>query len=139
VSAGLGVYLYGTLAVLAIGAGGPPDDNLTTVSSIVDDRLGNNDIFYLALLPLVTLTFGWAAAAATARVCQLPDHTEATHLSNASYAATTASYSSATTSYESRPAIRGAIATWPRTVRVGLTSAAVAGIVGLGFVTGMRG
>jgi hypothetical protein len=67
-SAGLVVYLYATLSVAVIGTGGPPDDNLTTVSAIVDDRLGNNVIFYLMLLPLVTATFGWSAAAMTARV-----------------------------------------------------------------------
>jgi hypothetical protein len=65
ISAGLGVYLYGTVAVAVVGAGGPPDDSGFTVSYIINDRLGNNVIFYLVLLPLVTATFGWAAAAAT--------------------------------------------------------------------------
>jgi hypothetical protein len=65
ISAGLGVYLYGTLAVAVIGAGGPPDDSGFTVNYIIGDRLGNNVVFYVVALPLVTATFGWAAAAAT--------------------------------------------------------------------------
>jgi hypothetical protein len=68
ISAGLGLYLYGTLAVAVVGAGGQPVDSGFTVTSTVTDRLGNNIIFYLALLPLVTATFGWAAAAATAHI-----------------------------------------------------------------------
>jgi hypothetical protein len=67
-SAGLGVYLYGTVAVAVIGAGGPPDDSGFTVSYIIGDRLSNNVGFYLVALPVVTTTFGWAAAAATAGV-----------------------------------------------------------------------
>jgi hypothetical protein len=66
ISAGLGVYLYGTLAVAVVGAGGPPDDSGFTSGYIIGDRLGTNVIFYLVLLPLVTATVGWAAAAATA-------------------------------------------------------------------------
>jgi hypothetical protein len=68
ISAGVGVYLYGTIAVANVGAGGPPDDSGFTVGYIIDDRLGNNMIFYLVLLPLVTATIGWAASAATAHV-----------------------------------------------------------------------
>ena len=68
ISAGLGLYLYGTLAVAVVGAGGQAIDSGFTVTSTVTDRLGNNIIFYLALLPLVTTTFGWAASAATAHV-----------------------------------------------------------------------
>ena len=68
ISAGLGIYLYGTLAVAVVGAGGEPIDSGFTVTSTVTDRLGNNIIFYLALLPLVTATFGWAASAATAHL-----------------------------------------------------------------------
>lgn len=66
ISAGLGMYLYGTLAVAVVGAGGPPDDSGFTAGYIVGDRLGNNVIFYLVLLPLVTATVGWSAAAVTA-------------------------------------------------------------------------
>jgi hypothetical protein len=68
ISAGLGVYLYGTLAVAVVGAGGPPDDSGFTIGYIIGDRLGTNVIFYLVLLPLVTATVGWSAAAATARI-----------------------------------------------------------------------
>ena len=68
ISAGLGIYLYGTLAVAVVGAGGEPIESGFTVTSTVTDRLGNNIIFYLALLPLVTATFGWAASAATAHL-----------------------------------------------------------------------
>jgi len=67
-SAGLGLFLYGTLAVAVIGAAGDQIDATWTVSASVDDRLGNNVIFYLWLLPLVTAALGWAAAAATARI-----------------------------------------------------------------------
>ena len=68
ISAGLAVYLYGTIAVANVGAGGLPDDSGFTVSYIVDDRVGNNLVFYLMLLPLVTATFSWAASAAIAHV-----------------------------------------------------------------------
>ena len=68
ISAGVGVFLYGTLAVAVLGAGGPPSDSGFTVRYIVGDRLGNNIVFYLVLLPLATATIGWAAAAATARI-----------------------------------------------------------------------
>ncbi len=68
ISAGLAVYLYGTIAVAHVGAGGPPDDSGFTVGYIIDDRLGNNMIFYLLLFPLVTATFGWAASAALAHM-----------------------------------------------------------------------
>jgi hypothetical protein len=39
-----------------------------TASSIISDRLGNNVIKLLVVLPLVTATIGWAGAAATARI-----------------------------------------------------------------------
>jgi hypothetical protein len=68
ISAGLGVYLYGTFAVAVVGAGGPADDSGFTIGYIIGDRLGTNVVFYLVLLPLVTATVGWAAAAATARI-----------------------------------------------------------------------
>jgi len=72
ISAGLGLFLYGTLAVAVVGAAGPHDDSGFTVSYIVGDRLGNNIIFYLIVLPLVTATIGWAAAATTARIRPQP-------------------------------------------------------------------
>ncbi len=67
ISAGLGLYLYGTLAVAVLGAGGPPEDTGWTVRYIISDRLGNNLVDML-LLSLVTATVGWAGAAATARL-----------------------------------------------------------------------
>jgi hypothetical protein len=139
VSAGLGVYLYGTLAVAVLGAGGPPDDSGFSASYKINDRLGNNLIFYLALLPLVTATFGWSAAAVTARIRHLPDRADIPYAVATSYAPTTASYALAATLYDAEPAIRGGVAAWPRSARVALVSASLAGIVALGFATGLRG
>ena len=68
VSAGLGLYLYGALAVAAVGAGGPPGLPHAGVAGNVSDRLGNRVLLALLLLPLVTAAMGWAAAAATARL-----------------------------------------------------------------------
>jgi len=68
ISAGLVLYLCGTIAVTVIGAGGPPGDPGCTGSCNVGDRLGNNVIASLAVIPLMTATVGWAAAAATARI-----------------------------------------------------------------------
>jgi hypothetical protein len=62
------VFLYGTLAVVVIGAGGPPGDPGCTGSCNIGDRLGNNVIFYLWCLPLWTAALGWAAAAGTVRI-----------------------------------------------------------------------
>ena len=67
-SAALGLYLYATIAVAVLGAGGPQGDTGWTASSIISDRLGNNVIKLLVVLPLVTATIGWASAAATARI-----------------------------------------------------------------------
>src|SRR5260370_37742520 len=60
------------MAVAVLGAGGPPADTGWTVSSIVSDGLGTNVIKDLVVVPLVTATIGWAAAAATARVRPRP-------------------------------------------------------------------
>jgi hypothetical protein len=67
-TAGLGVFLYGTLGVAVIGAAGAQIDATWTVSANVADRLGNNGVFYLWFLPMTTTALGWLAAAATARV-----------------------------------------------------------------------
>ena len=67
-SAALGLYLYATIAVAVLGAGGPQGDTGWTASSLISDRLGNNVIKLLVVLPLVTATIGWAGAAATARI-----------------------------------------------------------------------
>jgi len=68
VSAALGVYLYGVLAVAVLGAAGNPHDDGWTDADVVSDRLNEQVVFYLLALPLVTATVGWAAAAATARL-----------------------------------------------------------------------
>jgi hypothetical protein len=65
VSSGLVLYLYSTLAVAVLGAGGPPDNPGLTGGGIVSDRLGNN-LIDLLLGTLLTATVGWAGAAATA-------------------------------------------------------------------------
>ncbi len=70
-SAALYVFLYGTLAVVVIGARGPGDPGCTG-SCNIGDRLGNNTTFYLWCLPLWTAALGWAAAAYTARIRSLP-------------------------------------------------------------------
>jgi hypothetical protein len=70
-SAALYVFLYGTLAVVAIGARGPGDPGCTG-SCNIGDRLGTNATFYLWCLPLWTAALGWAAAAYTARIRSLP-------------------------------------------------------------------
>ena len=66
VTAALGIYLYGVLAV-AVHGGHDPTGEWTT-AQIVADNLGNQAVFYLIALPLMTATIGWAAAAATARL-----------------------------------------------------------------------
>jgi hypothetical protein len=71
ISGGLGLYLYGTLAVAVLGAGGPPADTGWTVRYIIGDRLGNN-LVDLLLTTLVTATVGWAGAAATACLRRSP-------------------------------------------------------------------
>jgi hypothetical protein len=63
ITAGLGLCLYGILAVAVVGAGGPPDDSGWGVRAIVSDRL-DNTLIVLLLLPMVTATVGWGGAAA---------------------------------------------------------------------------
>jgi hypothetical protein len=72
ISAGLCIFLYGTIAVVAFGTGGPPGDPGCTGRCLIGDRLDTNAIFDLWLLPLTTAAIGWAAAAATARVRPRP-------------------------------------------------------------------
>jgi hypothetical protein len=139
ISAGLGVYLYGTLAVAVLGAGGPPDDSGFSAHYKIDDRLGNNLIFYLAFLPLVTATIGWSAAAVTARIRQLPDDADATHPPATSYVSSATAYVPLPMLYDTEPTVRGGVAAWPRSARAGLVSVAVAGMFALAFATGLRG
>jgi hypothetical protein len=139
ISAGLGVYLYGTLAVAVLGAGGPPDDSGFSANYKIDDRLGNNLIFYLAFLPLVTATIGWSAAAVTAHIRDLPEHADPTYVAATSHAPTTVWDVPAPTSHDTEPTVHGGVAAWPRSARVGLVSVAVAGMFALAFATGLRG
>ncbi len=132
ISAGLGVYLYGTLAVAVFGAGGPHDDSGFSATYTINDRLGNNLTFYLALLPLVTATFGWSAAALTARIKQLPDHVDATY-------APAAPYLLLPVQYDTEPAVLSGVAAWPRSARVALVSSAVVGMFALAFATFLVG
>jgi hypothetical protein len=67
ITAGLGLYLYGTLAVAVLGAGGPPEGTDLTARFIVSDRLGNG-LVDLLLTTLVTATVGWAGAAVAAHL-----------------------------------------------------------------------
>jgi hypothetical protein len=71
-SAGLGVFLYATIAVAVLGAGGPPDDSGWTTGAIVSDRLSTNATFELWFLPLTTAAVAWVAAAATVRLRPRP-------------------------------------------------------------------
>ena len=139
ISAGVGVYLYGTLAVAVFGAGGLPDDSGFSATYTINDRLGNNLTFYLALLPLVTATFGWSAATLTARIKHLPDHADATYPPAAPYVSMTPSSAALSMPYDVEPAIVSGVAAWPRSARVVLVSAAVVVILALGFATGLRG
>lgn len=68
ISASLYMFLYGTISVVTLGAGGPPGDPGCTRPCLIGDRLGSNTVFYLWGLPLMTTALGWAAAAATARI-----------------------------------------------------------------------
>ena len=64
ITASLGLFVYGTIAVAVIGGGGPFDqDGGGTLRGTVSDRLGNNQVF-LALTMLVVATVGWSGAAA---------------------------------------------------------------------------
>jgi putative effector of murein hydrolase LrgA (UPF0299 family) len=67
-SAGLATFLYGCIAVLVVGSGGGPGDPGNSLAATVSDRLGDNAIEFLLLLPTLTAVIGWAAAAATVRL-----------------------------------------------------------------------
>ncbi len=136
-SAGLGLYLYGTIAVAVLGAGGPPADTGWTVSSIVSDRLGTNVIKDLVVVPLVTATIGWAAAAATARVRPRLAASIVPVPFTAAAPAGEASWSPVTTPQEAGPAVR--VRSWRRTAWLLLLCAAVAAAVFLAVVSGLRG
>jgi hypothetical protein len=68
ISAGLGLFLYTTVAVAVIGGGGPPDqDGGFTLRGTISDRLGNN-LILLFLTTMVAATIGWGGAAAAGRL-----------------------------------------------------------------------
>jgi len=136
-SAGLGLYLYGTIAVAVLGAGGPPGDPGSTVSYTVGDRLGNNVTFDLVVIPLVTATIGWAAAAATARLRPRLAASVVPVPFTAAGPAGEASLNPVTTPHQAGPAAR--IRSWRRTGWLLLLCAGVAAAVFLAVASGLRG
>ena len=140
-SAGLYLFLYGTIAVAALGAGGPPGDPGCGGSCLIGDRLGDNTIFYLWFLPLTTAGLGWAAAAATARIRPRPaanvvpvPFTAATQVGGGSYDPTTAA--ELTVQYEGG-AVRAR--SWYRTAYLVLLCAVVAVCLLLAALSASRG
>jgi hypothetical protein len=135
ISAGLYIFLYGTIAVAVLGAGGPPGDPNSTVSAIVDDRLGNNAVFYLWFLPLTTAAIAWAAAAATARVHPRPAATVSSTLSStaasvplmAAGLTVEGSLSPMASAQQAERPVR--VRNWRRTARLALICAGVAAIL----------
>jgi hypothetical protein len=137
VSAGLGLYLYGTIAVAVLGAGGPPSDPGSTVRYTVSDRLGSNALPDLVLIPLVTATIGWAAAAATARLRPRLAASVVSIPVTAAGPASAASRDPVTTPQEAGPAVR--IRSWRRTAWLLLLWAGVAAAAFLAVASGLRG
>ena len=135
VCAGLGLYLYGTIAVAVLGAGGPPSDPGSTVGHTISDRLGNNVIFDLVFVPLVTATIGWAAAAATARIRpSLATSVVSVPVTVAALAGER-SRNPVTTPHEAGPAV--GIRSWRRTAWLLLLCAGVAAAVFLAVASGL--
>jgi len=136
ISAGLGLYLYATIAVAVLGAGGPPEDTGWTVSYIVSDRLSSTMIKNLVVVPLVTATIGWAAAAATARIRPRPAASMVSVPFTAAGLPGEASRNPVTMPQVTGPAVRGR--SW-RTVWLLLLCAGLAAAVFLAAVSGLRG
>jgi hypothetical protein len=68
ITGGLGLYVYSTIAVAAIGGGGPFDaDGGGTLRGTISDRLANNMVL-LAFTTMVFATIGWGGAAAAGRL-----------------------------------------------------------------------
>ena len=68
IAAGLGLFVYTTVAVAVIGGGGPPDeDGGFTLRGTISDRLANN-LILLFLTTMVAATIGWGGAAAAGRL-----------------------------------------------------------------------
>ena len=136
ISAGLGLYLYGTIAVAVLGASGPPDPG-RTVTFIVSDRLGNNVLADLVFIPLVTATVGWAAAAATARLRPRLATSAVSVPITAAGPVGEGSRIPMTAPHEPGRAVR--VRSWRQTARVLLLSAAVAAAAVLAAAVWLRG
>src|ERR1039457_5511594 len=68
ITGSLGLFVYTSIAVAAIGGGGRFDeDGGGTLRGPISDRLGNN-LVLLAFTPLVVATIGWGGAAAADRL-----------------------------------------------------------------------
>jgi hypothetical protein len=68
ITGSLGLYVYTTIAVAAIGGGGPFDaDGGGTLRGTISDRLGNN-LILLLFTTLVAASVGWGGAAAAGRL-----------------------------------------------------------------------
>jgi hypothetical protein len=68
ITAGLGLFVYTTIAVAVIGGGGGYDqDGGGTLRGTISDRLSNNMVD-LAVTILIIATIGWAGAAAASRL-----------------------------------------------------------------------
>ena len=68
ITGSLGLFVYTSIAVAAIGGGGPFDqDGGGTLRGTISDRLGNN-LILLAFTTLVAATIGWGGAAAAGRL-----------------------------------------------------------------------
>ena len=136
-SAGLGLHLYGIIAVAVLGAGGPPEDTGWTVSSIISDRLGNNVIEELWLLPLTTAAIGWAAAAATARIRPRPATTVVSVPFTAAGPVGEGRRHPMTTPDQAGRAVR--VRSWRRTTYLPLLCAVVAAALFLAAASWLRG
>jgi hypothetical protein len=137
ISSGLGLYLYATIAVAVLGAGGPPSDPGSTVSYTVGDRLGSAILKDLVLLPLVTATIAWATATATARLRPSLAASLVSVPVTGSGPAGEPNPNPVTTPREAGPAVR--IRSWHRPAWLLLLWAGVAAAVFLAVVSGLRG
>jgi hypothetical protein len=136
ISAALGLYLYATIAVAVLGAGGPPGTPGWTVSQNVSDRLGNNVIADLLAVPLITATIGWAAAAATARLRPRPAASMVTVPLTAAGPVDDGSRNPMPPPHEAGRAAR--VRSWPRTVYLLLLCAVAAAALVIATASWLR-
>ncbi|MGD0240512.1 MAG: hypothetical protein ABSB59_09310 [Streptosporangiaceae bacterium] len=139
ISAGLGLYLYGAIAVAVLGAGGPPGTPGWTGGQNVGDRLANNMTENLLVIPLVTATIGWAAAAATARLRLRPAASVLPVPLPATGWASEENQRSIPSPPEPAPAGRPRPRPWRRAAWLLLLSAGVAAAAFLTVISGLRG